>query len=442
MRTKSIKKGKLILGISMMVMLTGCRQRDYETQVETGFETSSRETKQDIVFAMQWMDEATERAIVKFNKENEMYRIVADTCTAMEYEEDYRRKIDMAMAAGTGADLFLLPAESYETYLEKGLLFDLAPFFEADQELDRGDYEEAVLNCYTKGDGLYAMPTSFTLTAMSMPADIWEEIGPKGEMGWTVEEMMNAVKEMPKVKELITAYSREEVLEYCCLQTLATGKSFEEKELIDILEFTNQYGCSPERMSSLDTSQWYYMPEREKNLLMAISLNRLDYICRARALWNNDVALIGFPSEDRGGVYLYPLNAIAIRSDSPHAEAAWEFIKILISEEWQAQGYSYPVLKNALQDQLNEVAENIDLEEDAGAIMVGDIYLEVMAPTKRDVELFQKLLADSVPYPAGTEELCGILMEEASAYFAGDKSAQEAAKIILNRMELYRAERE
>ena len=64
-----------------------------------------------------------------------------------------------------------------------------------------------------------------------------------------------------------------------------------------------------------------------------------------------------------------------------------------------------------------------------------------MAPlTQEQVDDFKTLIDGATPGGAYDTDIQEILQDEAGAYFAGDKTADEVAKLIQNRVSIYLGE--
>lgn len=71
----------------------------------------------------------------------------------------------------------------------------------------------------------------------------------------------------------------------------------------------------------------------------------------------------------------------------------------------------------------------------------GDETIEVYPATEEDIKKLQELLENATAPDMRSEEVLNIIMEEAEPYLAGEKTAEEAAQVIQNRMQLYMSEK-
>jgi len=145
---------------------------------------------------------------------------------------------------------------------------------------------------------------------------------------------------------------------------------------------------------------------------------------------------MGFPSALASGPSIHPSGIYSISADSKNKEAAWEFIKTVLSEKSQeAIASGIPVNRTVVETQIQETM-NIkavdEMDPNYGVKSMDD----VTAARYRDVldGLSNVYLTDT--------DINAILKEEAAAYFYGQKSAKDVTALIQNRLQTLLFERE
>lgn len=122
---------------------------------------------------------------------------------------------------------------------------------------------------------------------------------------------------------------------------------------------------------------------------------------------------------ERNGVVLVTENSMGICAESGHKEAAWRFLVECARGE-RAYVWSFSALEPQLEKQFVPAAERwMTVDYDGNDMEIPRSTYEYKGET---ISL----------YAASEEEI------EAAYYFVGQKSAEEAAQIIVNRMNLYR----
>ncbi|MDE7112573.1 MAG: hypothetical protein K2O57_00060, partial [Acetatifactor sp.] len=117
---------------------------------------------------------------------------------------------------------------------------------------------------------------------------------------------------------------------------------------------------------------------------------------------------------------------------SDHIEGAWEFLRYYLTDDYQSG------LRRGI-----PVQEKIFLENSRSALsgsQSDSTDKEVAAPepmTEKQLEKLVTFLLSVNRRYYENEEIMNIVSEEIEAFFAGDKTAEETAKLIQNRVQLY-----
>ena len=161
--------------------------------------------------------------------------------------------------------------------------------------------------------------------------------------------------------------------------------------------------------------------------------------------FGEDVSYIGFPTENGKGSYAMANECYAISSRSKNTEAAWEFLRYYLTEEYQSSlQWGLPVqkkyfdenAKNALGRPFYIDEEGNKQEYDENFYLNGEaIVLDPLTQEQVDKVVSFILSIDKCYYY--NEDIINIVNEEMDAFFTGQKSAQEVAKIIQNRAQIY-----
>ena len=163
-------------------------------------------------------------------------------------------------------------------------------------------------------------------------------------------------------------------------------------------------------------------------------------------VFGDSIDFVGFPSSTGKNIsVIYPSVRLAISSQSKNADGAWEFVKSFLSEEYQDSiEYVFPVRQSSFDKMAQKAIEPQYYEdEDGNMIEEESIYwiagAEVKLPRliQADVKYVERFINSLDQVLSYNESAYNIIMEEASAYFSGQKSAQEVADIIQSRLTIY-----
>ena len=382
--------------------------------------------------------------ILDFNRKSSDYRIEVRDYSEFNTEDDYSAgytKLITEIGSGAVPDIMLTDGLPIETFGAKGLLADLWPFIDADEELGgRAGVVEPVFNALSQDGKLYEITSSFYITTIAGPASI---VGT--EPGWTYEEMYAALDQMPEGCELFSlGTTRNDVFSRICMLNLSrfvdwtTGEcSFDSDDFISLMEFANRF---PETFD-WEHHEWTnedsdaYRIKEGRQLLVTLSLSDPYSYNYYSEMFNGDMALKGFPDvPGSGAVFNMNGTGLAIASTCENQDAAWSFVRTLLTREYQ-ENYTYGFCTNR------------ELCEENIQSMVGESYYSYDQVTGEEKEIIftqenADLITDlinntSMVADYNTSQINDIINEEVAYYFSGEKTAQDVAATIQNRVSIY-----
>ncbi len=401
-------------------------------------------------------------AVVKFNRASENCRIELKNYYELVGETSYDdavTKLTAELAAGNMPDLLDLSDLPYNQLAAKGLLEDLYPYIDADKELSRGDYFENIVSAYEVGGGLYAAVAGFGVMSVMGAESVVGDTP-----GWSYDEYAAALAAMPEGCAGFDWYfSRETMLQYGLMIDLgayadwASGECrFESDEFKALLAFAAQFPSNEEIEANADEAQSVGAPEliaQGQQMLTMVSLYTFNETNTDNP-FNTEATYIGFPNlTGKSGSAISAIESYAMTSACKDKAAAWEFLRTFFTEEYQRGGYYFPTNKAAYAARRAD-AMKIEYETDD----FGHILLDENGERKRKVigymydgstmseiysgmsearaEAIDALIATADTL-AQTDPIIDIALSEAQAYFAGQKSADEVARLIQSKANIY-----
>lgn len=414
---------------------------------------SSLPQRTRLTYASQYLDYNARSAIIDFNRSNGEYRIEVLDYSEYNTEEDYSAgltKLKTEIMSGKVPDIIDLSGLPVEELAAKGILADLYTFIDNDSELSRDDFFPSVLKAIESDGKLYRTASSFAIqTVVGAPSVVGDK------PGWTLEEFQAALAKMP---EGCTPFSEDVTrdamlsamlaLEMGNLVNWSTGEcNFNSKNFTDILEFAAQF---PETFD-YENYQWTDETERiasGQQMLMNLYLSDFESGRMYSAIFGGDVTYIGFPvSEGVGNMLQIDESGYGISAKSPNAEAAWQFVRQFMTEKYQSENvYSFPTNKAAFDKKLKTAMTPIwrtdengnyvldengnKIEESQGTWGWGNITVEMYALTQEEADSLLDVINSTTRVYSYDEDIMDIVTSEAAAYFAGQKSADEVAKLV------------
>lgn len=340
------------------------------------------------------------------------------------------------VGAGSAPDLYDLATLPRELLARRGYLADLG-----DIVRDAG-FAEGVINACTSADGgVYEFTPCFELIYCA----ISREYVPDGE--WTPEDMLRLYEETG-LPVFDPNMSREMFLEYYLAFNgggyIDGGTRFDSAQFAALLEYAS---ALPERFEpdmSVDMAR--ICAGRQ---LCALEYGGRDLpasLCVEDAAMPEGCARLGFPSSDGGTIAISSDYRIGVSATTAQREAAEAFLSYALEN----LPYGSPPssieseLRSALEERLSiwdgreEMTSNLVLTDENGAERV--LELKGRTPGAAEVEAALALINSASAVYDCDETLLDIVTDEAGAYFAGDKSAEDACAIIQNRVDTYIAE--
>lgn len=418
-------------------------------------------------------------AIIGYNKQNTGVRVALTTYNQYNNEEnEYKggiNKFNNDIITGNIPDIVMLTSSMpVESYFKKGVFADLNQFMD-DPEigLDRSKYLSNVLDACTVDGKLCSIITSFSIRTLMGKTEF---VG--SEPGWTFEEMMQVVNNMPDGMKLFFDEGREAVINTFFRYAMSsfinweTGETyFETQGFIDFIKYLatcSEKGYWEEYYDTMDSGQYTYDAELEQEmqqnydmrfyknlgLLEFTTLSGFtDMYYRQNGFATTEITAIGYPTSSGSGSVIYPNNEFAISNTSQVQKQAWDVLKYFMNDEGLAKR-SYYFSVNA--EHLETLAENAANEsyfyertEEDYEWYKQQGYSEEYINYMRNSNLpFDKSIVDKTldiikganVVSRSDDDLLEIINEELSGFFGGTKTAEETAKVIASRAKIYISE--
>ncbi len=377
--------------------------------------------------------------------------------------------------SGHAADVLLLSNLPFQSYGEKNILEDLLPYMESDPEFNMADYRENVLNAFKQGDKLTALPTGFQ--APIFVSKKGEFTQPEISTAQFFEKLLSIKKEQMPGAE----YSRDAASIFYQLMesnipqfTDASGNiMLDSPEFIGFLENIKQadniYKSLPQPDYGEDGimgGRAYAMAEPiggedEENPFVMDFQQIYGYYAASgwKQQYGQDLEIRFMPSLRTPNVKGFTCyNLYGINRSSQQKDAAWQFLKFLVSEPLQSSdsvgSYGIPINKKAGEKLVALQLREADLERRQYELdqkiaageeeMERDSYYENYMNslfTQADADMIEKMVSQVDTLLSYDSTVLNMANEELDPYLKGQKSAEETAKTLQSRLSMYLSER-
>jgi ABC-type glycerol-3-phosphate transport system substrate-binding protein len=357
----------------------------------------------------------------------------------------------------------------YDSYMEKGVFEDLYPYLDADSELGGRDalVPEALRALDTDGR-LYQIASHFSIdTAFGMRAVVGDRTS------WTVDEMLAVYDALPEGSGLFANMSAEEAL--LMLVEADTDRYIDFKngkcyfggtDFIKLLEFARLLPNTPPLLSAQSLEEQMASGQAIHDGYVAVSDGKtlaVDWSVRSffdaqgiSRAYGGDIVFVGRPRAEGSGSSFSLSPTMLMSSRSRHKDGAWEFLRSFLTYEAQsAENYmapyspGFPTNKAAFD---NLITQAMTPKFEAGGTgeraelplssrYYGLEFVDVYAASQEEIDQILSLIAAAEGLTRKDNFVSAIVTEEAAPFFAGRRSAEDAARIIQSRVSLYVGER-
>ncbi|HCJ07300.1 MAG TPA: hypothetical protein DHV96_02715 [Lachnospiraceae bacterium] len=401
--------------------------------------------KETITVGAMYVDDNIKKAAIAFNKKSNKYQVEFKDYSN---EEDPQTKMNADIIAGNVPDIICLSSLSVDQYAEKGILEDLTPYFEKDSDVSTDDLIPSVAKAMQiDGKYYYIAPGFYVHTLVGAAKTVGTE------PGWTMDDLKKILDENKDVRPFYSENKNDNLYSFITMNISdyvdwSTGEcSFDGQDFKDILEICNR-GSNEETEYSEDSPSEPSLVKEGKVLLTNGGSLDMESVELYEAMFNGDITFIGYPNKDKDGSYFSFDNQLGIYSKSKVKDAAWEFLKTFLTKEYQGDRnnlYSNPTRQDAFDMLVKSKTATEKYTDELGnevePLQSGwgwdDLNVEIGPLTEKQAQMYIDLVNNTDKTGEYNDEIGQIITEEAKAYFSGQKSLDETADVIQNRVKTY-----
>lgn len=364
---------------------------------------------------------------------------------------DAMSMIQMEIVAGEGPDIIDFGYLYSPMAVGKGIVEDLSVYMEADADFHEEDYFMNVIDALSGSEKVYVISPQFSIRSFA---------GRKEDLGdatsWNMQEIMSYFEENEQDRILFPGDSRKEVFGFLCTGSMGNFVnwtdgtcSFDDGAFKELLLFANQF---PDQRIYSEGYSVLQQFQSGKALLYPVSITDVYETAEVRTIFGDaPVNYIGYPLSGGNGNIVRTGNIVlGINRNSSHKEAAWEFIKSFLKEEYQSniEG-GLPLLKKELEVRLKKACE-IEYEEDASGqkvekvkdriVFEGEEPIDIICINQQDAATLLEIIDNADTAYATDLNLYSIILEEVTGYFEDDREINSVIDIIQNRASIYVSE--
>ena len=437
--------------------LFGICDGEYSVFDATPCDTNPRYMKSNIYLLAGFGMDDLKKAVSRYNRRSDKCRIILKEPDITEGYSNMISNLSMEMAMGNGPDIF---ASSYYDCVSLAAKGGIVPL----DDLIEGAVDEYILPAFESckiGGTLYSIPYS-----PSIHTFVTSEEFAGGKTNYTLSEFMERVEESGTEKAI--DLSRQEIVYWLGVDTPEESgfidweqrkSNYDSKEFIDLLKFAYKYGVGEGEQYSSAIYQDIYDGKIPCMMGRNVSLNETN---RYDAYFKGSPVYIGIPTNNGSSFLINGGMSLCINASSEYKEEAKDFLKWLISKDGQQAFYDaqYMVTHGEFfsmtlrWDIFDEQIEAHNYYNSGGILTFekpdgsfesfevgprssGNVTWRLRQLTDGEIDLLKDMIRNAKPEHYEHENIYNIVEEELGGFLAGQKTAEETAKVIHSRVQLY-----
>lgn len=419
------------------------------------------------------LEEGTERKVIK--------------CAALSMDSDYRHQLEQNIInynksssdyfvelvsydksaspidafakdviAGNIPDVLDISGVDVKSYINKGFFEDLSPYMEKDDVFNKDYYVDGLYDAIAVDGKQYYAVKSFELETIAAKASDTE----KYKDGWTVNDMVEYFGSKPEETMLYMEETKNELFRILIAPFIddyidwATGKvNFDSDEFRAAAEFCSKFPSNSEIWP--DYGEVNKKIHEGKILLNNVFISaQLDDMCMNKALFDDDIRYIGYPTAGKKRACIIPSSSsLAITSSSKEKDAAWDFVKNVITEDSyknigirDKEGFEYDLPSG--KKHFDKIAKRLSAAEEyteedgtvvkpkSGTSSMNDFEYTTGTCSEEDINIIRELIKNAV-IKTDNSAVLSIVESVMNDYFSGGKTLDELVSVLQDRVGKY-----
>lgn len=410
-----------------------------------------------------------DNTIKKFNSANDAYKVeLINYGETGEFPADWADNLKKDIIAGNSPDIVTFDSNiPIDTFGEKESIFvDLYSLLDNDSDFSRTDFIDGFLEGMASDGKLLMIDSGFTLQSLCIKNKFADNLNQ-----WDYDQFLEIYNNMPDdmtfnadMSNLTRTHVFMNLINYNSFIDYDNAScDFKSDNFIKAMKFINEneIGLTNDQADAMWDSPGMTYTEQadlyrtDKALVSKCGINSFFSIKETtQGYFNEPATFIGYPSEAGNGTFRTINRGYAIMANSDNIEGAWEFLKYYLfsyPDDLRNTRSEFSGLEKNFTAQLEyEKTEHLEKDPETGEMTNMDGYwlggdfgntIQIEPFTDDEAEKYEKFVRNSVKNTFKPNmEVEQIIKEELDSYFNGERSAEETADIIQNRVSIYISE--
>ena len=364
-------------------------------------------------------------------------------------------QLNLDMISGNGPDI-LVGYSDFSQFNNDDMLIDLNSYMDQDSSISRQDYFDNIFRAFETNGKLYSIPLTFSATGYVYN----KKLVPGAKEKLTFSEFDQLAASLPADKSMISATTYDALLKEFMMylgshfiNNQDNTVDFESSEFKSMLEFIKKLGQTKESDDREGLSLGSFFSVINGGIAAtSFELNNLqDYTLFNQNSSSGNFLFTGAPSENGMNMSAHGQLTMSISSTAADPQLAWNFISSFLKEDVQKDlsfnSNTIPVNRAAFEancqteiDVNNAFVEDMKNQAQNYPDKVGDLG-EFCIFDDGHKEQLTSLITSIESAQSCDLDILNIVMEEAAAFFADQRSVDDVCKNIQNRATLIVQER-
>jgi multiple sugar transport system substrate-binding protein len=388
---------------------------------------------------------------------------------------DYLSRVNTNLMSGTGADLYAIDVLPLYKFTENGVLENLDPYMERDPAFNKADYRKNILDAIRYRNGTWFIPLDYSFNYFAydstlVPQDIAAGFGPT--KAFSTNDLFKIG--IPLYTDNYKLFNTQDfsrglgmgMFSQLLSQSIGNFVNLETKKpnfldggftgLLNTVRDYAEKGFIPRGVAGQNaemvmqqtrtepTDRFFFKLQSCLNL-MSVFTRSLGMVMRMEAggvrAIDTDDQIAGIQSNADGSVPFTYSRSFGINSQSKNKAAAWAFLKFLLSKETQISSNSGDIpsrgflLHNGAREETGELTFAGLFRNQNGVL--NDQQRRALEEYKTTLET----LSDRInTFTVQETSLNDMIAQEVQYFFGGSRNADEVARVLQNKTELYLSE--
>lgn len=349
--------------------------------------------------------------------------------------EKYIQQTNTKMLAGSGPDILQFDHLSVENYVNKNLLANLTELMNEDKSFNEDNYHMNIINNSTLNGTLYAMPMRFFISTLVGDEEAINETKVNiDDKNWDWSKFIENGEALldKNVHSTVIANMQPERMfnelvkdEYSKLVDPINKKAnFQSDEFINLLNTVK--GMYEKKVATNETASI-----GDSYFINSLAVSEEDFFLGPSSFYEHGKTYLKPQKSDEvGGISFVTTMKLGINKKASVKKEAWDFLEFLMSEEVQELDFDikgFTINKNVYEEKIKKMKEAPTTHPNGTTIDVKN----------QDIQRLNEIVNRANIHLTEDATMEKIMTEEFKAFFSGQKSAEEVARLIQNRISIY-----